>query len=132
MNNKYRYSLLFFLPLLLLLMGASALKDPKPVPIPDGLTKEKVAEAIKVVLLDRGWKMGKAAEHVVEAMLHIRTHMIKVKIEYSGSAVKISYLDSENMKFVEKSGVRFIHPNYNKWARTIGKDIRKNMVLLAD
>lgn len=127
-----RTRIFLVLPFLALLLGAAVLADPAPVPVPDGMAKAKVLEAIRQALDNRGWIAGTEATDSIEAELHVRTHMIRVRLDYSGKDVVISYVDSENMAYREKSGVHFIHGNYNKWTRTLSIDVRKYLVLLAD
>jgi len=59
----------------------------------------------------------------MEATLNIRTHVAKVGITYDAKSIQIRYIDSTNLDYEVKRGVRRIHGNYLKWVNNIVRDI---------
>jgi hypothetical protein len=130
---RSRLLALLLVPVAFMLMGASSipLTDPEPLSVPAGLTVEQVTKAVKVGLLSRtGWAITKEAPGQFEATLNVRQHMLKVNIPYSASSVAIKYVDSQNLDYGEKKGVKVIHPKWNNWTRNLMSDIQRELQLL--
>ena len=130
---RSRLLALLLVPIAFMLMGASSipLTDPAPLSVPAGLKIEQVAKAIKTGIASRtGWTVTKEEPGQIEATLNVREHMLKVNIPYSTSSVAIKYVDSQNLDYAEKKGVKMIHPKWNGWTRNLMSDIQRELQLL--
>ncbi len=128
------WSGLLLLPVLALLMGARQvpLVDPEPFTVPAGLTDSQVAKAIKAALVGRTWVVTDEQPGKVVATLNLRTHMAKIEIPYDTSKVAIRYLDSSELMYGEKKGVKIIHRNYLSWIQNLITDINRNLILAGE
>ncbi|MEJ1963041.1 MAG: hypothetical protein WDO56_16410 [Gammaproteobacteria bacterium] len=128
---RTRLAALLLVPLAFMLMGARAvLVDPEPIPVPAGIAAGDVAKAIKVGIIRRGWAVTKDENSQIDAVLNVRTHVLKVAIPYSAREVSIKYVGSENLDYQEKNGVKYIHNKYISWTRNIQTDIQRELQLL--
>ena len=128
---RTRLAALLLVPLAFMLMGAKAvLVDPEPISVPSGIAVKDVAKAIKAGIVRRGWAVTKDENGQIDAVLNVRTHTAKVAIPYSAREVSIKYVDSNNLDFQEKKGVKYIHGNYMKWVRNMQSDIQRELQLL--
>ena len=50
-------------------------------------------------------------------------HKVQLRLEYDAESYRIHYVDSVNMNYVQRDGVPYIHPNYNRWVRNLIKQI---------
>jgi len=131
---RARFAALLLIPLAFMLMGASKipLVDPDPIAVPAGLKADDVSKAIKAGIASRtGWTVTKEAPGQIEATLNVRQHMLKVNIPYSTSSVAIKYVDSANLDYAEKKGVKVIHPKWNNWTRNLLSDIQRELSVAA-
>ena len=104
--------------------GASeVLVDPPSIVVPPGLSEQTVAKSIRLGVAQRGWVVSRTDPGYMEATLNIRKHVAKVGITYDASSIQIRYVDSTNLDFEVKKGVRRIHRNYLKWVDNIVRDI---------
>ena len=128
------WSGLLLLPLLVLLMGARQvpLVDPDPIAVPAGLTEARVAKAIKAALVGRTWVISEEQPGKIVATLNLRTHMAKIEIPFDTKQVAIRYLDSSELMYGEKKGVKVIHRNYLSWIQNLVGDISRNMILAGE
>jgi hypothetical protein len=126
------WSALPLICILVFLMGARQvpLTDPEPLPVPAGLRTEQVAKAIKASLVGRAWNITQEEPGHIVATLNLREHMARIDIVYDLQTVKISYLDSGELMYAEKKGVRMIHRNYLNWIQNLRNDMGRNLVLL--
>jgi len=104
-------------------MASEVLVDPQPISVPPGLTEKAVAKSIRLGVAQRGWVVSRQDPGYMEATLNIRTHVAKVGITYDTKSIQIQYLDSTNLDYEVKKGVRRIHGNYLKWVNNIVRDI---------
>jgi len=125
MIGKYKrlFGLLFALSGVVLLTGAALMKTPPPIPLPEGVSKDRAQEVVLAAIAYRGWEPGKIENQALVATLAIRKHMIKMIIDFSGDAVSFRYKESINMKYLERSGLQYIHGNYNTWTQVLADDI---------
>jgi len=131
---RSRLLALLLVPMAFLLMAASSvpLTDPEPLSVPAGLTLDQVAKAVKTGVASRtGWTVTKEDKGQIEATLNVRQHMLKVNIPYSTSSVAIKYVDSANLDYAEKKGVKVIHPKWNNWTRNLLSDIQRELSVVA-
>ncbi|HEY0683541.1 MAG TPA: hypothetical protein VGD45_14495 [Steroidobacter sp.] len=128
------WSGLLLLPLLALLMGARQvpLVDPDPIAVPAGLTEARVAKAIKAALVGRTWVISEEQPGKIIATLNLRTHMAKIEIPFDTKQVAVRYLDSSELMYGEKKGVKVIHRNYLSWIQNLVGDISRNMILAGE
>ena len=120
-------------PMLMMLLGLAAvapiavasevLVDPQPISVPPGLPEQAVAKSIRLGVAQRGWVVSRQDPGYMEATLNIRSHVAKVGITYDTKSIQIRYLDSTNLDYEVKKGVRRIHGNYLKWINNIVRDI---------
>lgn len=72
-----------------------------------------------------GWTIARTADGSIVANLAVRgKHSVSVLISVAQGAYSVRYADSLNMKFSQEGGVRYIHPNYNKWVGNLLQSIR--------
>lgn len=104
-------------------VASEVLVDPQPISVPSGLSDKDVAKSIRLGVAQRGWVVSRQDPGYMEATLNIRTHVAKVGITYDTKSIQIRYLDSTNLDYEVKKGVRRIHGNYLKWVNNIVRDI---------
>ena len=128
------WSGLLLLPVLALLMGARQvpLVDPEPFAVPAGLTEAKVSKAIKAALVGRTWVVTDEQPGKISATLNLRSHMAKIEIPYDTSKVAVRYVDSSELMYAEKKGVKVIHRNYLSWIQNLVTDINRNLLLAGE
>ena len=124
-----RFRALLILPVALLLMAATPLVDPAPVPVPAGLDDKAIAKSIRLGGAQRGWLVTRQEPGVMDLTLNIRTHMAKVGVKYDTKSIQFTYLDSTNLDYEEKKGNRYIHRNYPKWVNNLVNDISVQLAL---
>lgn len=111
--------------------AAKELVDPDPVAVPKGLSMDTVSADIKRALIGRGWIVSNEAPGRIDATLHLRSHVARVAIEFDQTAVRLSYVSSDNLDYREKKGKRYIHKNYLSWVGNVLSDLSKNLQLSA-
>jgi len=104
-------------------VASEVLVDPQPISVPPGLSEKAVAKSIRLGVAQRGWVVSRQDPGYMEATLNIRSHVAKVGITYDTKSIQIRYIDSTNLDYEVKKGVRRIHGNYLKWINNIVKDI---------
>ena len=104
-------------------VASEVLVDPQPISVPSGLSDKAVAKSIRLGVAQRGWVVSRQDSGYMEATLNIRSHVAKVGITYDTKSIQIRYLDSTNLDYEVKKGVRRIHGNYLKWINNIVRDI---------
>jgi hypothetical protein len=122
---RTRWLSLLLIPLAFALMGAAALVDPPPIAVPAKLTAKDVSKAIRAAIVTRGWVAAKDEKGVIDAILNVRSHEVKVAIQYDPKQVLIKYVDSKNLDYDEKGGTRHIHKKYNQWIGNMVGDITR-------
>ncbi|UXI68696.1 hypothetical protein [Tahibacter amnicola] len=131
--QRNRFWLFLLLPILVLLMAArqAPLVNPDPIAIPAGITDTQVSKAVKQALVARGWSVAEEKAGDIKATLHLRDHVARIDITWDKRQIHITYLGSENLKYEEKGGTRYIHKNYLGWIQNLVTDINGNLVLLS-
>jgi hypothetical protein len=124
-----RLKALLLLPVALLLMAATPLVDPAPIPVPAGLDAKAVATSIRLGGAQRGWLVTRQDPGAMELTLNIRTHVAKLGVKYDTQSIQLTYLDSTNLDYEEKKGDRYIHRNYPKWVNNLVNDITMQLAL---
>jgi hypothetical protein len=122
---RTRWLTLLLIPLAFALMGATTLVDPPPIAVPAKLTVKDVSKAIRAAIVTRGWVAAKDEKGVIDAILNVRAHEVKVAIQYDLKQVAIKYVDSKNLDYDEKGGTRHIHKKYNQWIDNMVGDITR-------
>jgi hypothetical protein len=128
------WSALLLLPLLVLLMAGRQvpLVDPEPIAVPAGLTLPKVTKSIRAALVGRDWVISEEQPGHIVGTLNLRAHMAKIDITFDTSKVSLHYVDSKELMYAEKQGVKLIHRNYLSWIQNLVTDINRNMVLAGE
>ena len=124
---RTRLAALLLVPLAILLMGATALVEPEPIPVPGHLSAKDVSKAIRAGVVERGWVVMKDENGKIDAQLNNRTHVVVLAIAYDPKQVKITYVSSQNLDYDEKGGVRHIHKKYNQWVQNVVGDISRQL-----
>jgi hypothetical protein len=88
--------------------------------------------AVEMAIVDGmkalGWIPTKESPGVIVGTLYIRTHMAKVRVEYTASSYKISYVDSSNLNYSRSaSGEEKIHDAYNGWILNLTQQINARL-----
>jgi hypothetical protein len=102
------------------------LVDPDPVAIPAGLDGTQVVKDIKRALIGRGWSITTEQPGEIQSTLNLREHVARIKVDYDATQVRLSYMDSANLDYVEKKGKRYIHSNYLGWIGFLINDLNTN------
>ncbi|MBD8525418.1 hypothetical protein [Pseudomarimonas arenosa] len=125
--------LIVLLPLMLLLMGArqAPLNDPDPIMIPQGLSGEQVVKEIKRALIGRNWTITNEQQGRIDSTLNLRDHVARIAVSYDAERISVAYVSSENLKFEEKKGERYIHKNYMSWVNNVVVDLNRGLQLQA-
>ena len=72
----------------------------------------------------RGWVPTKVQDGVIDATLHVRTHVAVVQIDYNRDSFVVKYVRSDNLNYQRRSdGSEVIHPNFNSWVKNLTHDI---------
>jgi len=138
-NQKRLAVIGLLIPVLTLLTGArgsAPMHESVPIPVVEGMTAEQVSKALRMALEGRGWtvdgtRLSQGDDPcVIDSTLHVRIHMVKIKVEFDDSAIRIHYVDSANMGYRETRRGKFIHPKYTTWLNNIERDIKSKMLLL--
>jgi hypothetical protein len=126
------WSGLLLVSALVFLMGARQvpLTDPDPIAVPAGLKIDQVTKAIKAALVGRTWAVTSEEPGHIVSTLNLREHMAKIDIVYDLQTIKIKYLDSGELMYAEKKGVRMIHHNYLNWVQNVVTDMNRNLTLI--
>jgi hypothetical protein len=124
-----RLRALLLLPVALLLMAATPLVDPAPIPVPAGLDDKAIAKSIRLGGAQRGWLVTRQDPGAMELTLNIRTHMAKLGVKYDRQSIQLGYLDSTNLDYEVKKDNRYIHRNYPKWVNNLVNDITVQLAL---
>lgn len=111
--------------------AAPELVNPAPIAVPAKLSELQVTSDIKHALVTRGWVVNNESKGKIEASLSLRSHVARIAIYHDLKEVRIEYVSSENLKYKEKDGKRYIHRNYLSWIQNLSSDISKNMQLSA-
>ena len=108
------------------------LVDPPPINVPAGMSTARVSRAVKGALIGRGWVPSNEQADDVDATLNGKVYTAKIHVPFDVKQVKISYVDSTNLKYkVKKDGTRLIHANYMNWMRFLTQDIGRNLQLIS-
>jgi hypothetical protein len=111
--------------------AAPELINPAPIAVPAKLNEFQVTSDIKHALATRGWIVNAESKGKIEASLSLRSHIARIAIYHDLKQVRIEYVSSDNLKYKEKDGKRYIHRNYLSWIQNLSSDISKNMQLSA-
>lgn len=61
---------------------------------------------------------------IIDATLHLRTHVAVVRIDYDRDSFSVKYVRSENLNHERRpDGTEVIHPNFNSWVENLIGDI---------
>lgn len=105
------------------------LVNPDPVALPAGLSEEAMVKDLKRALIGRGWEVEAERAGEIDAVLHLRDHVAKIRLTYTASDVRIVYVDSTNLDYRNRKGTPYIHRNYLSWIDNIVRDFRTNLHL---
>jgi len=126
-----RIHLLLLLPLLLVLMAfrQTPLVDPPPINVPAGMSDATVTNAIAGSLMARHWTIVKRLPGELDATYAPRDFSVTIAVHYTPQQIQINYVDSNNLKYEVKNGVRYIHTNYASWIQNLVSDIKSRLVM---
>jgi len=128
---RSRFALLLMLPLALLLMAFRQvpLVDPAPIAVPAKVSPAQVEKAIKQALIKREWLIASDAPGKITANYARREFSVTIGIAYDAKEVRVTYLNSTDLKYEEKNGQRYIHKNYQSWIQNLITDISGNLTM---
>jgi hypothetical protein len=112
------------LPLALLLMGNTELVLPEPIEVPEGMDTPLISKAILTAMAQRHWLPQSDTGSSIVAELHVRRHMVKLRIDYTRKEIRFWYLDSSGMDYEVDDGQQYIHSRFNSWSLNLARDIR--------
>lgn len=98
-------------------------------PIPQGLSKDAIKQAIVSAGAQKGWVVveKEGAQSTLTAKLNVRTHYVEVDIPYTKENYKIVYVKSENMKY--NAAKNTIHRSYNRWVMNLKANIDSSLAV---
>lgn len=83
---------------------------------------KQVEQAIKKGAMRKNWSTKKIKTGQLEARVNVRgRHVAMVTIDYNRTGYKITYKDSQNLKYNAEK--QTIHKSYNKWIATLERNI---------
>ncbi len=131
------FRLMFLAPLAAMLMASPSAEagrlqpiyTPDPIPVPAGKGINEVKEAIHKALFSLDFKTKDTGPGELETT-HVKhskdmEHTAVLTIKYDSKTVRISYKDSKDLNYDQKSGE--IHGTYNRWVHNVEKRIRGNL-----
>lgn len=129
---RNKFVLILLLPILLLLVGwrEAPLVNPDPIAIPATAKSAEVGKIIKKALVARKWIVSEDKPGAIKATLLVRDHKARIAIDWNAKDIRISYIDSENLNYLEKNGKKMIHQNYNSWINNLVVDISGELTML--
>jgi hypothetical protein len=122
--------LLVLLSVLLAVVGCArraALYQPQPVSFVR-LPVEDVEAGIYAGARRRGWVPTKLHDGLIQATLHLRSHVAVVDIAYEADSFRLRYVRSENLNYErEADGTQQIHQHFNIWQQNLIQDISEEL-----
>jgi hypothetical protein len=106
--------------------GGAPVRNPDPMAATGD--PDTTQQAILDALPKRRWTAEDVQPGRIVAFLPVRSFLVRVEITYDQSAVRIAYLNSDNLGAREgKDGQVYAHPNVNKWLRNLAVDISQSL-----
>ena len=129
-SRKLGWSLLLA-PALLLLMAFRQvpLVDPQPIPVPANVDTAKVEQIIGTALTARNWRIVKHVSGEIDAVYDPRAFSVTIAVHYDAQKIQINYVTSNDLRYEEKNGVRYIHTNYASWIKNLVTDIQNGLMM---
>lgn len=124
MNRRLIYILLVSLIALISACRVVPVQNVKDSPIPASTSQQSVKKAILRAGASLGWQMKETGPGHIVGIIHVRTHMAKVDINYHPGGYDIVYNNSENLKY---DGDGNIHGNYNSWVQNLDQRIQVDL-----
>lgn len=113
-----------------LVQAAEPIYTPDPIVVPAGKDAEVVRQAVRKALFKRGFEIKEVGAGHIESK-HTKSgrkgaqHIAVLTIKFDSKSVRISYKDSQDLDYDAKDGT--IHKTYNRWVRSVEKDIRASL-----
>ncbi|HZP13256.1 MAG TPA: hypothetical protein VFB36_12630 [Nevskiaceae bacterium] len=111
--------------------AAQEMREPPPIPVSENISQDQARKAIHAAVEKHGWVIDRESPGHSEAAVVSGSHVVRVDIAYETRLIQINYLDSQEMSFERRHNVRYIHPKYMKWTRTLAEDIDEQIQLIA-
>ncbi|RMA82360.1 hypothetical protein [Umboniibacter marinipuniceus] len=86
---------------------------------------EKIQQAIVNGAQFKGWRVVSIESDQVILDIYVRSHYVKVAVDYSDSQYQIRYVSSENLNYNEKKAS--IHRSYNRWIAYLDQAIQMSL-----
>lgn len=131
MNRLIQVKLPAALVLFLALVGGGVAHALQPIanvegsPVPKGFSMTQIKKVIVRAGAKRNWVIRESSPGVMEGVLNVRKHMVKVDVRYDLNQYSITYKDSLNMKHRDGK----IHKKYNAWVQNLNTDIQTQFLL---
>ena len=111
------------------------IEDPFRVKFQGGsteLSREKIAQAIKLIAGIKGWRVVNQGDDRMELTTIVRDeHVVSLDLGYDAGGYVIRYVQSTNLLYEEQkrqgSVLRVIHKNYNGWIRELVTGINSSL-----
>ena len=81
-------------------------------------------------LTGRGWAIANHKPGEIDATYARRDFSVTITVLYDNRQIQIDFLDSSNLKYEVKDGVRYIHTNYPSWIQNLTTDINNRFMMM--
>lgn len=114
---------------LLLLAGCTTaqMEHPGPIAVPNGLSHDQVAAAVKTSLVGRGWILTGSTDDSYTAMLTGGGWKATIRTVYDTKQVGIEYVSSTGLDHTTRNGTEIINRHWNWWMHYLSHDIQAHL-----
>ncbi len=109
------------------LARADPLLNPAPIDVPAGVDQAAVHQAIKQALMYRNWAISTQQAGRIDATQYLRGNEARIRVDYDGEHVRVSYVGSRGLDAGDADGVLQINGRYLVWIQYLTGDIRTNL-----
>jgi hypothetical protein len=104
--------------------GPAGVRVMDPTAIVAASSPEATEQAILDTLPKRNWTPEAVEPGTIIATLAVRTHLLRVRIEYNAVSVTVRYVDSDNLdEDRDHEGHVYAHKKVNGWMAALATDL---------
>jgi hypothetical protein len=107
------------------------LQMPAAIVFPQAVDLDNVRGAILTALARRRWIAEADIEGGFVAVLQVRDHLLRIRIEYESRQVRYVYVNSRNLDYeIDDDGVPQIHYKVNRWLSALDLEMKRQLQLV--